>query len=219
MGLWVRRLTGVCAPFAATILLLIGSDVVHAACYTPQQQLPQQTIASFEANPAQLLGQFPNGGAQMISMIRDLIASDPATLPLILTLVPTASMAELNAIGAGLGQGALVCLRTDQAFANEIQQMVAAAGNQTVILALASVLGDQAIAAVGGPGVGIGGGAEGATGQNPITGGSFGGNSFNFNTSVNTIPTNFFTLDFNGSGSSPGVIPSTIINGSVSPSH
>ena len=111
----------------------------------------------------------------MISMVRDLIASDPATLPLVLDLSAHGNPDQINAIGTGLGQAALVCSRIDQLFANEIQQMVAASNNRSLVLAFTEVLGDQQLAAAEGGGGG-GGGGGGPTGNNGILGnGIFGG--------------------------------------------
>ena len=128
MGLWSLRSRAGALGVAAPVLLLTGS-LGHAACYSPQQQLPAPAIAQFKANPAQLLTQYPEGGAPMISTIRDLVASDPTTLPLVLSLLPAANDGGRNGIGAGLGQAALVCVHTDQAFANEIQESLAASAS------------------------------------------------------------------------------------------
>ena len=82
----------------------------------------------------------------MISMVRDLVASDQAALPLVLDLSAKGNPDQVNAIGTGLGQAALVCSRIDQLFANEIQQMVAASNNRSLSLPLRRVLGDQQLA-------------------------------------------------------------------------
>jgi hypothetical protein len=192
------------AAVALAGLAVAAPGRAQAACYNPQQALPAQTIADFvaNANRGQFLSGFPAGGASLIAQIRDLVASDPTTLPLILQLLANANGEQLNAIGIGLGQGALVCTRVDQAFATEIQQAVAATNNDGVMVAFASVLGDRPIAALGGGGGGASGGAGG--GQiNPITGSGTGGSS--------TTPTftSFFTRNtgtnlFTSSSSSPG---------------
>jgi hypothetical protein len=85
----------------------------------------------------------------MISLVRDLVASDPATLPLVLDLTAIGNADQINAIGTGLGQAALVSVRIDQLFANEIQQMVMASNNQSLVLAFTEVLGDQQLADAG----------------------------------------------------------------------
>ena len=131
----------------ATLLVVAASGSAQAACYGPQQQLPAKTVAQFTAKPEQLLSKYPNGGAQMVSMVRDLVASDPAMLPFVLDLSPIGNADQVNSIGAGLGQAALVCSRTDRTFTGEIQQMVAAVNNQSLTLTFTAVLGDQQHAA------------------------------------------------------------------------
>src|SRR6202035_3926103 len=49
---------------------------------------------------------------------------------------------QINAIGAGLGQAALVCARGDPTFANEIHQMVAVVNNQPLTVTFAAVVGN-----------------------------------------------------------------------------
>ena len=118
------------------------------------------TIAGFLGNPPQLLSLYPQGGAQLISKIRDLLASDPATLAVVVDLSAKGGSDQINSIGTALGQAALVCWRRDQLFANEIQQMVAASNNQPLIIAFTEVMGDQQLAATE-PGLGAGGGGGG----------------------------------------------------------
>jgi hypothetical protein len=127
----------------------------------------------------------------MIFMVRDLVASDQATLPLVLDLSANGNPDQINAIGTGLGQAALVCSRIDQLFANEIPQMVAASNNQSLVLAFTDLLGDQQLAAAESGGGG-GGGGGGRTGNNGIFGSFVGSNvELNFTTSVKTTPTIF----------------------------
>ena len=145
----------------------------------------------------------------MISMVRDLVASDQTALPLVLDLSANGNPDQINAIGTGLGQAALVCSRIDQLFANEIQQMVAASNNRSLVLAFTEVLGDQQLAAAEGGGGG-GGGGGGPTGNNGIFGGFVGSNvELNLTTSVKTTPTNFFTLSFTATPSDPANISTT----------
>ena len=111
-----------------------------AAVYSPQQALPAQVIQDFLANPGALLKQYPSGGAQMISRVRDLAASDPSTLNPIVGLLATANANQSTAIGTGLGQVALMAVKTDQAYANQIQE------------AIASAIKGHDVGPVGGPG-------------------------------------------------------------------
>jgi hypothetical protein len=156
---------------AASVSFIALSGPAWSAAYAPGQQLSQQTIAEFTANPSQLLNQFPNGGGQMISRLRDLLASDPATLAPILSLLRNATSEQKAALGAALAQAARLYQRADQAFAAQIQQAVANTQDQELIVAYAAAAGDQPIGAGGG--AGSAGGPGG--GSNPLGGPAFGG--------------------------------------------
>ena len=127
---------------AAPLVIAVGG-FAQAACYSSRQQLPNQTLAQFMANPGQLQSRYPTGGAGMISMVRDLVASDPTMLARMLDLSASSNADQINAIGAGLGQAALVCSRGDPAFANEIQQMVAAVNVQPLSSTFTAVVGNS----------------------------------------------------------------------------
>jgi hypothetical protein len=146
--------------------LAIGLTGAQAACYNAQQQLSPQVISAFTNDPAGFLKQYPEGGAQFISRIRDLVASDPTTLDPILKLIGDATKDQKTAIGAALAQAARICVRTDQAFATDIQQAIAQTKDHDVVLAFTSTSGDQPTGAVGGGAGGAGGGTGGQT--NPL---------------------------------------------------
>jgi hypothetical protein len=191
----------------------------EAACYPQGQQISAELLKQFSDNPRGLLDQFPSGGAGMISRVRDLVASDPSTLPSLLAQASAANKDQLSALGTGLGQAALVCVRTDQAFANQIQQSVAGLGNGDLNLAFLAVLGDKPIGAVGG---GAGGSAGGSGGQtNPILSTNLSSNSSGTpqgttSTSTATTATNF--LSFTGNAV-PGSLTSNTASNSVSPTQ
>jgi hypothetical protein len=198
----------VCALAAATgaVLVLAPAGTARAACFGPQQVLPQVLIDQFLANPGQVLQNYPDGGAVMISTLRDLVASSPATLAPVIALLANANPAQATAIGTASGLAAQTCVRTDQAYATQIQQALAATNNQTAILAMAAVLGDKPIGSIGGGG---GGGSPGAGGGqiNPIpsglTGFSTSGLSQTFNPpGTRTTGTNYFTSSFSTGGTS-----------------
>jgi hypothetical protein len=203
----------------ATVVVLAAGQATQAACYGAGEQLPGQVVSQFINDPGRLLTQFPNGGPQMISLIRDLVASDPGTLPLVINLNGKANAEQVQALGAGLGQAALVCKRTAQAFSNEIQQMTVAANNQPLIQAFSGVMGDQFLGLAG---PSVGGGGAGATGPVGFIGGSAAGAApLNLPTSVPTSSRgNSFTLSFGpaapSSGSTGGSSggPSTVFAGS-----
>jgi hypothetical protein len=185
-----------------------------AAAYPPGQQLSTQAITDFTGNPSQILSQFPNGGAQMIARLRDLLASDPATLSAIVALIANANKEQKAAMGAALAQAAKLYAGIDPTFAVQIQRGVANTQDQEVILAFAAAAGDLPIAAGVGGGFsaggvggqtgpfalrGLGGGAiEGIGGGDNVASGQFTGisgnaaaagtssNGTNSNTSNNT---------------------------------
>ncbi len=166
-----------------------------AAVYSPEHVLPPQVIQQFLATPDALLAQYPNGGAQLIAQVRDLAASDPATLKPLLALLKEANPDQASAIGTGLGQVALMAVKTDQAYASQIQEGVIAAQNDSALVAFSAAIGGsiQLTAATGGGGGG-GGGEEG-TGQFQTFGGPFTGTSETFTTSVANKP-DIFQLTF-----------------------
>ncbi len=179
---------------AAALVLMIGGSDARAACYDTPARLPRHVITDFLEKPAQLMQRFPKGGSALIAQIRDLVASDPATLQPIIQLLANANPDQRDALGIGLGQAALTCLRVDQASATGIQQAVAGTDNKPFILAFSSVFGDRPIAAVGGGGGGASTGAGGGQ-VNPITQpaiASGGATTFD-STAVRNIGTNLFT--------------------------
>jgi hypothetical protein len=145
---------------AAFIFGVAGVQQVSA------QQTPQQTVAQFLANPNRLLQDNPTGGPRMISLIRDLAVADPATLQPLLQLLATANKEQKMAMGSGLAQAARIVVRTNPAYANQIQVAIANTRDQDLVLAFASLAGDQPI---GGPGAAGGGGAVGGQ-TNPLPG-------------------------------------------------
>jgi hypothetical protein len=138
----------------------------------------QSAVDQFLANPSKWLAQYPNGGAQSISLLRDVVIAHPEALQSVISLLGSASTDQQSAIGSALGQAATIVKDTDQAFASQIQQAVAATTSDAAKTAYASATGDVSIgsAAGGGGGGGGGGGIGGAIGGGAGGGGgSFGG--------------------------------------------
>ncbi|WP_354068573.1 hypothetical protein [Bradyrhizobium sp. LB5.2] len=160
--------------FYAAALAASVVATANAAIYPANRQLSAQLISDFKASPAALLQQFSSGGAQLISRVRDLGASDPTTVPVLIALVKDAATTrdQMRAIVAGLAQLARMAAQQDQAFANEIQSAIAGTANPDVIAAYQAATGDVTIAATGGGGTGSGG----ATGNAGLaSGGANGG--------------------------------------------
>jgi hypothetical protein len=171
----LRRVAGA----GAVLCLVAAGGTAQAACYGPQQQLPAQTVSNFLNDPGQLLQQYskPDQQAALTSMIRDLLASNPATLQPILQLLANATKDQKSAIGAGAGQAARICIRSDQPsvagvtnqeFANDIQLAIAKTKDEDVWLAYTSVTGEVQLGGLGG-----GQGSAGAVGgqTNALPGG------------------------------------------------
>lgn len=155
------------------------------------------TVDQFLAKPNEMLQQFPDGGAQLISLIRDTAVGHPEALQTILGLLRTANSEQQMAFGSGLGQAAQIVVRTNQNYANQIQQAIADSGSENARTAFAAVTGNVTIAATGGGGGG--GGVGGPTGSFGIAfGGTNSGSSQSFGgLHYQTASQNFFT----GSGS------------------
>lgn len=141
-----RRLIELVISVAAALLFFVASDDVQASCYKPDQRLPNAQVREIKADPLRLLTQYPTGGIGMTSLIRDLVASDPATLVMALDLTVAANADQVSAIGTGLGEAALACAGSDGAFESEIRQMIASLGNELLNLAFAAAMGDQFLA-------------------------------------------------------------------------
>jgi FecR protein len=120
------RIRVFCALFCAGFVYPTLPPSAMAAVYSERQALPAQTIQEFLANPNALLAEFPDGGPRMISRVRDLAGSDPATLNPLIGLLRAANAQQSTAIGTGLGHTALMAVKTDQAYANQIQEALAA---------------------------------------------------------------------------------------------
>jgi hypothetical protein len=186
---------------AAAVIAATVSTAAGAAVYPPQRQLPAQVTTEFKNSPTSLLQQFPDGGAQMISRVRDLGASDPTTVPGLIALLkdPATTKDQMRAIVAGLAQVARMAAQQDQAFANEIQTAIAGTNNPDVIAAYQAATGDVAIAATGGGGTGAGG----PTGSGGFANGGTGGTATTFGGLHYANSTTTYTGSTTGITSSP----------------
>jgi hypothetical protein len=155
--------------------------------------------ASSRVSPDQLLGLYPNGGAELVSRTRDMALADQTALDPIIALLAKATKDQKNAIASGLAQAARVAVRSNQAYATRIQQAIADTKDQDVVLAYAAASGDVAIAATG-----AGAGSAGASGGQTnglgtpgagggslesIDGSSTGTGQFSFTSSVSGVGT------------------------------
>jgi len=199
-GFCSRRLIAALAVSASCAVLA----PVGALAQQGQQQ-QQGLVQQFNANPQQILQQFPNGGAAMISQLREIAIADPKSLDAIMGLIPNASKDQKAAIGSALGQAAKVVVKTDQAYANDILQAIAKTKDQDVFLAYSGVAPDQGTAATGGGGAG-GGGGGGVGGQTSALAGTPTGSGAAQAIGGGSTPTSNFsyTSSVSGGGTTSG---------------
>jgi hypothetical protein len=146
----VDRATGWCTSIIILLAISIGlTPAARAACYQPEDRLPQNQIQSFLNDPAELLANNPVGGGALESSVLKLVSSDNAALPAVIKLLSLANPQQRAAIGAGLAATAQLCLASDQTFAGQIQSAIAEAGDRVALEAFVSSGGqDTATAAI-----------------------------------------------------------------------
>lgn len=208
--------------YRCVVLIGIGVFAMPFVQTSPAMaQTSQSAIDQFIANPSQVLQQYPNGGPQLISLIRDVALAHPESLQAIIALLANASSDQQMAIGSGLGQAAQMSAQNNPAFANQIQAALVASGFQDAITAFAAVTGNVNIASTGPGGGGDGGGGVGGptgSGSGGPTGGSNTGNGQTFGSSnFQTSSTNSFTGGGAGGGANSGGSGSSGSSGSTSP--
>jgi hypothetical protein len=136
--------------------LMLSAHVANAQI-TGGTPLPQSAISAFQANPGQLLTQYPNAGPDFIKQLRDLLSSDKATLQTIIASAKNANEDQRKAMAGVLADVAKAYAAAgDPAFANQIQVAVANSGIPEFAKAYAEAAGDTGTAAIGGGGGGGG---------------------------------------------------------------
>jgi hypothetical protein len=195
---------------------ILGLSIGSVQCAWAQSARPAaenaQIVRNFLQDTAQLLRQNPVGGGNMVAQIRDLAVADPTTLQPILNMLANATKEQKSAIGSGLAQAARIVVRTNQAYATEIQESIAKTKDQDVVLAYAATAGDQPIGAVGG--AAAGGGASG--GQTAALNGGFRGGGGLENIGSGGVNTGQFSISSSVSGIS-GTTGNTVTSAAVSP--
>ena len=171
------RLFAIAATFGA-----LTPIAAHAACVPASSAVPSTAIDQFVANPNALLSRYPGGEGGLSAEIRNFAVSDGRTVAAINTLLSSANAQQRSSIGAGLGQAAMACRRTDVDTARQISTLVVSANNNELTTAYNGVTGDTRTTATGGGG-GAGGGAGGGGGTGTGFGGGGTGSGGGFTTS------------------------------------
>lgn len=183
----------------------VTAGLMFTSLATTQTQAA--TVAEFLANPTQVMAQYPNGGADLVSLIRDVATSNPQALATLTSLLSAGNADQQGAVGAGLGQAYNIVLNTNQAYAAQIAAAVGASGSDNAKTAYAGATGNVATASTGpgagasGAGGGSGGTAGGSAGSGAPSGGSNSGSSGTTGQSNTQTSGNTFT---GGGGSRSG---------------
>ncbi|WP_213769880.1 hypothetical protein [Bradyrhizobium sp. dw_78] len=189
--------------FAARLLLSV-------ALIVPAGFANAQTAQQGPSQPS--LAQSPG---ELTKNVRDELTSDKTFLDSIIALLKAGEPDQQTAIAQGLAQAAKTyAANNDPAFANQIQQAVAATGLTEIIKAYASIAGDTGTASTGGGG-GTGGGGPNTAGA-PTGGANNGGFNGGSNFAANGTP-NLLTGGSLGGASFSSFTPTTFTPTSVSP--
>ena len=205
-----------CKPTVQTSILAVAISfgaLMSVPAMAQRVGASPQAVTTFLSNPSDLMTRSPNGGAEMVSAIRDLVTADPATLQPVLNLLANATKEQKTAIGSALAQAAKIVVRTNPALATEIQQAILNTRDQDVVLAFAAGAGDVPIGAGGGAGAGGGGASGGQT--NPLQFGSGGGTAQTIGQGGTNTPNFSYTSSVAGLGNTPTA--NSAISAAVSP--
>jgi len=155
------------------VLMLAGGTVNSAAapaadggCVPNSKLVTAERATQFLENPDALLAQYKEGQGALASEIRDLLTIRPETLEGMASLSRASSIDQSRAIGAGLGTAASVCVLTQPAFAQQIQEVVLKTENPALIQSFVSITGDiptEAITGADANGDTTAGGGRGTT--------------------------------------------------------
>lgn len=153
-------------------LTALGAAVSAAPAFAACAALPAGAPV---VSPGDLLSRFPSGGGGMVSEVRNMVATNPSSVDGIPAILASATPAQKEALGAGLGQAAGLCLTRDRNALDAINKVVLAMNNSEVTTAFQTVTGDRQTAATGGGGGGGAGGGGGGGGGTGVSGSSTAG--------------------------------------------
>lgn len=158
------------AGFGLFVLAVGGATPLAAApatggCVPNTSPISAERATSFLENPGALLDQYKDGQGSLASEIRDMLTMRPETVEGMVTLAKAGSADQSRAIGAGMGTAASVCVLTQPAIAQQIQEAVLKTENPGLIQAFVSITGDiptEAITGADPTGNTTGGGGRGS---------------------------------------------------------
>lgn len=148
--------------FLAAVSGLANVSISQAGCVAPAVALPGSALDAVRDNPSSLLPVFERGTAALTTEVRNLVTSDPAIITTILSAASKANDEQKRAIGAGLGQAALICAHSDPETVRLIQEALLKAADQEMTVAFQALTGDTETAAVDSGGGGVANGGSGS---------------------------------------------------------
>jgi len=162
MMLALKKISVVLATTVAVCTL--PSVVFAASCVEGASKAADTEISSFLSDPGAALSSNPVGGLALANVVRSLVTSSSDTLNPVIELVKGANDDQAKSIGSGLARAVSTCAKVDAAYADSIQQAIAALGNAQLIAGFASTSDEIRTAAIGAAAAGPGGGTIGALG-------------------------------------------------------
>lgn len=115
-------------PAVLAVAAIFTSPAIPAAadCGLLPFSAVQPIVESFLFGRKSLLGDYPNGGLDLVRTVSIIAMSSKAALPKLLSVARTANQAQKKSIAEGLGIAASRCLRTASAESRNMELSVAA---------------------------------------------------------------------------------------------
>lgn len=144
------------------------------SCVLEPAKLSERQIQAFLSKPDSVYEGTADSALLLSSRIRGLATSSSLTLPVIMSLIRTATPDQIAAIGSGLGRAARVCASSQPEYAGSIQVQVASLNNASLVAAFTAATDEVQTAALGATGAAASVVSAGAIGGNGRAGGGTG---------------------------------------------
>ncbi len=131
--------------------IMACTPALAASCNSAFGMASVADMDAFKADPLSLLNSNPNGGGALARSARALVLADTEFSDVMLSLGVAANADQRSAIGAGLGQAALACARTQPEAVQRMQAALISRGSPEIAQAFKAVTGDIPTTAVSVP--------------------------------------------------------------------
>jgi len=125
---------------------LTGTTIcpVHAQCVESSDRAPRADLDAFTKAPSSLLERLRNNKEKRKFRLASYVATDPAVLPSVETLITEATSSDRTAIGAALRLAEARCTSTKRDAARKIREFVQRVADLTVIAGYSAAGEDEA---------------------------------------------------------------------------